>query len=102
MALSRFRPIIGAIAICFFVSFAVASVGDQDLRYRDCKKNCLKATSEQDFDLTLRLFLWDKENNCIYLCSRENYHQRVANGEKIVQYHGKWPFLRVLFFMFDT
>lgn len=44
----------------------------------------------------LRLTLWSCEENCGYECMRENHALRLARGEQVVKYYGKWPFVRVL------
>ncbi|RKP29981.1 Per1-domain-containing protein [Metschnikowia bicuspidata] len=44
----------------------------------------------------LRAMLWDCKSNCDYQCQRIITAERRANGEDMCQFHGKWPFLRVL------
>lgn len=50
-----------------------------------------------------RLLLWDCESLCDYECQQlttSMLQKRIANGasdERLVQFHGKWPFVRVLY-----
>lgn len=44
----------------------------------------------------LRMLLWDCELNCDYQCQQIITKERVDIGEEIYQFHGKWPFWRVL------
>ena len=46
--------------------------------------------------LHLRLLGWNCELNCDYQCQRIITGERIKNHEEIYQFHGKWPFLRVL------
>lgn len=43
-----------------------------------------------------RLLLWDCPAECDYTCQHIITDQRVADGEEILQFHGKWPFYRLL------
>jgi post-GPI attachment to proteins factor 3 len=43
-----------------------------------------------------RLLLWTCSSECDYACQHIVTNRRVARGENIVQFHGKWPFHRVL------
>lgn len=48
----------------------------------------------------LRLFLWTCPSNCDYVCQHIITDQRVSRDppmlSPVVQYHGKWPFYRIL------
>ncbi|EDK40662.2 hypothetical protein PGUG_04760 [Meyerozyma guilliermondii ATCC 6260] len=43
----------------------------------------------------LKLLYWTCEQNCDYQCQRLVTQQRVDEKEEVLQFHGKWPFLRV-------
>ncbi|KHN95275.1 Mn2+ homeostasis protein Per1 [Metarhizium album ARSEF 1941] len=43
-----------------------------------------------------RLLLWNCASECDYTCQHIVTAQRVAAGDPIVQFHGKWPFYRFL------
>lgn len=51
-----------------------------------------------DFDPALlhRLLLWNCPSECDYTCQHIITDQRVVAGQSIEQFHGKWPFHRVL------
>lgn len=38
---------------------------------------------------------WDCKSNCDYQCQQVVTQIRIAEGEKVVQFHGKWPFKRL-------
>lgn len=44
----------------------------------------------------LKLFYWTCESNCDYQCQILVTKDRVRNHQEIYQFHGKWPFTRVL------
>jgi len=48
--------------------------------------------------LHLRLLSWTCEQNCDYQCQRIVTKDRIDEGveEPVVQFHGKWPFRRIL------
>lgn len=50
----------------------------------------------QNVPLVLRLLLWDCPSNCDYQCQQYVTDIRVSEGEEVLQFHGKWPFKRVL------
>ncbi|KAG7664181.1 uncharacterized protein J8A68_002285 [[Candida] subhashii] len=46
--------------------------------------------------LHLRLLGWNCDSNCDYQCQRIITAERKSRNEEIYQFHGKWPFWRVL------
>ncbi|KAI9884040.1 MAG: hypothetical protein M1823_004177 [Watsoniomyces obsoletus] len=44
----------------------------------------------------LRLLLWTCPSECDYTCQHIITDQRRKQSDPIVQYHGKWPFIRIL------
>lgn len=50
--------------------------------------------------ISLRLMLWTCASNCDYTCQHVITHQRLQRDppmlQPVVQYHGKWPFLRFM------
>lgn len=38
---------------------------------------------------------WSWEDNCRYDCMQRIVQQRLDRGLPVLQYHGKWPFVRV-------
>lgn len=43
----------------------------------------------------LRVLQWNCRSNCDYQCQRIITKERIAQNEEVLQFHGKWPFLRV-------
>ena len=52
--------------------------------------------TKQNLGIILNIMWWSCEENCDYECVQKNYQLRIEKEEPIVQYHGKWPFKRVL------
>jgi post-GPI attachment to proteins factor 3 len=46
--------------------------------------------------LANHLFLWSTIDDCKYICMREHTKHRRKRGERVMQYYGKWPFVRIL------
>lgn len=47
-------------------------------------------------DLHLLALGWSCESNCDYQCQRLVTKDRIMDNKEIHQFHGKWPFIRVL------
>ncbi|KAI5292192.1 hypothetical protein KEM52_006548, partial [Ascosphaera acerosa] len=78
-----------------------ASIGDRLPEFRECVQLCEATNCVEDgpnLPLYLRLTFWDCPSECDYTCQHVITDQRIASGvpRPIVQYHGKWPFYRVL------
>ena len=60
----------------------------------------VKAVAKVILALHLRLLLWTCSSNCDHVCQHITTDQRLAREppmlQPIVQFHGKWPFHRVL------
>lgn len=93
---------VAAMVAAALVVPAESSRGDRDRRFRACASACLHldcVRAEPDRpprEWHLRALGWTCPQECRYRCMRENHAERVAGGEAVVQYRGKWPFLRVL------
>lgn len=97
--MSVYRCLASVFVISIFIGIALASAGDRDPRYIECKENChaeCDAGEKPPLPLILQATYWTCKENCAYDCMRENVNDRIKNDEEIVQYHGKWPFIRVL------
>lgn len=88
-----------------FLAFSVisASKGDKDEEYQTCLKECVKSqackTSQEILPpLSLRLLGWTCYSDCQYDCMWKTVISRRSRGLEIFQYHGKWPFIRVMGF----
>ncbi|CAN3372339.1 hypothetical protein DIURU_004537 [Diutina rugosa] len=51
--------------------------------------------TEEPLPRYLQLLGWDCEANCDYECQRIITAERRAENLEVLQFHGKWPFLRV-------
>jgi len=80
--------------------------GDQDPWFITCNIQCRIQSQcnisnnpfELDKPLALALTFWDCESECSYVCMRKHNQLRIDEGHPIVQYYGKWPFLRLFGF----
>lgn len=71
------------------------SAGDKDWEFQTCiqQDKCLK----QDCGLNIILYLtaWSCLDDCKYTCMQEITRKRLGRGDSVLQYYGKWPFVRV-------
>ena len=98
---------------------ARASGGDRDPAYRACAAQCARTTcggaapggnipativAESPVAVPaaghgeaalLRALGWSCAEDCRYECMHAVTRARVAHGARVLQYHGKWPFVRV-------
>ncbi|KAL7271790.1 hypothetical protein RUND412_005428 [Rhizina undulata] len=87
------------ISLALLIVPAVASRGDRLPEFKECvqgcnDKNCLFESTP--LPLHLRLLLWNCPSECDYQCQRSITASRAAHGQRIEQFHGKWPFRRIL------
>ncbi|KAF9173580.1 hypothetical protein BGX21_000923 [Mortierella sp. AD011] len=99
-----------AIVLTLCVSIVLSSSGDRQPEYIDCVKECDKdicqatdftsLTPEQqqqhELPLPLRLTRWTCLDNCRYLCMQSITESAIQENQSVHQYHGKWPFYRLL------
>lgn len=71
-----------------------ASDGDERPSFLDCVKNCVSKVCK--LDKILKLTGWNCSDDCKYRCMRLDVDDLRKTGDKIVQYYGKWPFIRIL------
>ncbi|KAK6356688.1 hypothetical protein TWF718_001030 [Orbilia javanica] len=96
-------------SVLFFVAFIVvavfsplcrASTGDELPEFKNCVQACIQQECDVDspkpLSLHLRLLLWTCPSECDYLCQRQVTYDRIEKSQSIEQFHGKWPFYRVL------
>ncbi|RLV85789.1 Protein PER1 [Meyerozyma sp. JA9] len=116
---------LGLSAIAFHASLVLASVGDRLPEFQKCLSHCdeLYSCSNPNADHTLlqsvldsvspssyqleqfeklgvnplcrALFSWDCSSDCNYKCQRLVTNSRKNDGHEIVQFYGKWPFVRI-------
>ncbi|SPN97153.1 related to PER1 protein, involved in manganese homeostasis [Cephalotrichum gorgonifer] len=90
-----------AVAIILFAAMTEASAGDRLYAFRDCVKaceedHCAQGQTPMAIPLYRRLLLWDCPAECDYACQQTTTAERVSAGYPVVQFHGKWPFTRIL------
>jgi len=110
------RPLLLALAVvvaCLSFSLVAASSGDRQESYKSCVADCdrdiCQPTSPASIaDLSAeqlevregstaqRLLRWTCVDNCRYLCMQAITEVALLKNDPIHQYHGKWPFYRML------
>ena len=75
-----------------------ASAGDRDPAYRACVRACATVERCDAWRPTpsLRLLGWSCAHECGYACMWRLVGERAEAGQPTLQYHGKWPFRRLL------
>jgi hypothetical protein len=81
--------------LLLFVIGCIASSGDQLLEYRACVDVCSQRTDASSLALHLRLLNWNVEEDCGYRCMKSLTQHAIKTGDRVHQFHGKWPFHRV-------
>ncbi|OAA42928.1 Mn2+ homeostasis protein Per1 [Beauveria brongniartii RCEF 3172] len=93
-------PLLALLALALFAGAAWASVGDQLPEFKDCVQVCeaenCREGHQTPIPLHRRLLLWDCSAECDYACQHIITRQRITSAERVVQFHGKWPFYRFL------
>ncbi|KAI0135557.1 Per1-like protein [Daldinia grandis] len=89
------------VAVCLLWSTAEASTGDRLPEFRECVKVCARENCDPNnnpthIPLYLRLLFWTCPQECDYTCQHIVTQRRVAAGKPVTQFHGKWPFVRIL------
>lgn len=89
----------GWLITSLFASIAYGSAGDRLPEFKHCVSVCSQVQCQEQnivLPLHLRIMQWDCEQNCDYQCQLYITHERQQRGQEIYQFHGKWPFLRIL------
>ncbi|KAH7035004.1 PER1 protein [Microdochium trichocladiopsis] len=89
------------VVLCLVATPAEASLGDRLPEFRECvnvceRDNCNSKTNPSKIPLHRRLLLWTCPQECDYACQHIITAHRVGRNEPITQFHGKWPFNRML------
>jgi hypothetical protein len=80
--------------LTFWIQSVWASIGDEREPFISCVKECLVA-QKCHLNWLLAFTAWTCEDDCKYSCMRADLAVIKATGARIVQYYGKWPFIRV-------
>ncbi|KAF8898232.1 Per1-like protein [Gymnopilus junonius] len=93
--------ILPRLLVILILSLSVyASSGDRSPEYTQCTglciaERCSQSDSEFSLSLPLRLTRWTCIDDCKYRCMHEITSKQIQLGERVHQYHGKWPFWRL-------
>ncbi|KAG6041868.1 hypothetical protein E4U41_001028 [Claviceps citrina] len=87
--------------LLLFCGAAHASAGDRSPAFRNCldickSENCGPGKTPTPIPLLRRLLLWNCASECDHTCQHIVTAQRLSAHQPIVQFHGKWPFRRLL------
>ncbi|ORX89107.1 Per1-like protein [Basidiobolus meristosporus CBS 931.73] len=90
------RLLLGLLLLVIPVS--AEGYGDTEPEFLACLDRCNGTTcaANPTLPLSLRLTFWSCESNCKYTCMREITQRTREAGQPVVQYYGKWPFVRFL------
>lgn len=80
--------------LALLIKTVSCSIGDERPSFISCVRNC--ANLPCSLDWILRLTHWTCSADCNYKCMRMDVLEDRLNSVRIVQYFGKWPFLRIL------
>ncbi|KAI1277157.1 Per1-like-domain-containing protein [Xylaria sp. FL0933] len=89
------------VVVCLLLQTAEASLGDRLPEFRECvdvchRENCDPNNDPTPIPLHHRLLFWTCAQECDYTCQHITTARRLESGQPITQFHGKWPFVRVL------
>ncbi|KAI0817961.1 Per1-like-domain-containing protein [Xylaria sp. FL0064] len=89
------------VVVCLLLQTAEASLGDRLPEFRECvdvchRENCDPNNDPTPIPLHHRLLFWTCAQECDYTCQHITTARRLEAGQPITQFHGKWPFVRVL------
>ncbi|KAH8150304.1 uncharacterized protein LAJ45_05515 [Morchella importuna] len=91
---------VALVSLALLLGPANASRGDRLPDFKDCVKKCHSTHCLSDpptpIPLHLRLLLWSCPSECDYTCQHAVTASRYDAGQPIEQFHGKWPFVRLL------
>ncbi|KAI0009760.1 Per1-like protein [Xylariaceae sp. FL0662B] len=89
--------------ICLLLNTAPAeaSTGDRLPEFRECIEVCVRENCDPNNNPTHipfhhRLLFWTCPQECDHTCQHIVTSKRVAAGHPVVQFYGKWPFVRFL------
>ncbi|KAJ7221584.1 Per1-like protein [Mycena pura] len=94
------RTPIQLIALMAAIGATWASSGDRSPEFENCLTRCNEArcspSHRVSLSIPLRLTRWTCEDNCKYTCMRDITARNIRLGDRVHQYYGKWPFVRLL------
>ena len=87
------------ILLLFFCSLIYGSIGDRQPEYIKCVKECTLLLNNDNI-CSLKwyekyIFQWNCLDDCKYKCMHQIEQIKKELNLPIVQYYGKWPFIRI-------
>ncbi|KAI9008952.1 putative Mn2+ homeostasis protein [Phycomyces nitens] len=93
MSFRHQRLVIFLLLVC--LGLCTASSGDNLPEYKKCVETCT-ASDPIELPLYLRFLGWTHAQECRYQCMHALTSQAIENDGQVHQFHGKWPFNRIL------
>ncbi|TPX30888.1 hypothetical protein SmJEL517_g05661 [Synchytrium microbalum] len=83
------------------IQSTLASSGDRDSLYLNClqrmaRTRCSSTSQPETLSFFLELLRWSCHDNIKYECMHAITDYRIKDGQKVLQYYGKWPFTRFM------
>lgn len=91
MSSTQFKQLSIIILIQIHIPLSTASIGDQSSEFIQCKSSCVRQCHDDD-SFNLNPFIWSCRSECKYTCMWTT----IALLNRVVQFYGKWPFIRLL------
>ncbi|KAF8162763.1 Per1-like protein [Crassisporium funariophilum] len=92
--------LLASVTLTVLPTLVHASSGDRSPEFADCVDRCQSAQCGPGYEtsapLSLRLTRWTCTDDCKYGCMHEITDRDIKRGKDVQQYHGKWPFWRLL------
>ncbi|XP_077979125.1 GPI-specific phospholipase A2-like PGAP3 [Glandiceps talaboti] len=93
-----------AVILTYLISSTAASLGDRTIAYRNCRQqcsdiNCTDVALDEFYDqqpLHLKVLGWSCSEECSHGCMWKTVNLYLSINRSVPQFHGKWPFIRVL------
>jgi post-GPI attachment to proteins factor 3 len=85
-------------AITLFHGLTLCSSGDRAYEFQECLKKhyTLEYCKENPLSWDLKLFFWNCLDKCKYDCMQSITNERKLMQLPVLQYYGKWPFIKFL------
>lgn len=85
-----------ALLIVAIIQAVSASLGDRLEIYQSLLRQCTSNCQETMISWRLYVFGWNCLDNCKYQSMHRVVDMLIENNQPIPQWHGKWPFVRLL------
>ncbi|KAF5279257.1 hypothetical protein FQA39_LY18301 [Lamprigera yunnana] len=101
----QFLQVIRILTFCVFIRNSIQSVGDRSPFYQKCLEKCTSTNCSTDGvefinnkqqPIILQITQWRCSDECGHECMWHTVLAFNKRNWKIPQFHGKWPFIRIL------